>query len=367
MLKKNLPLLGYPLTGEVDSFSANKSAIPKVKEWFLLSKIMLFITIILVHASTYGQVIKGMVFDDQTKTAIEFASVFINGSFTGTITDQDGQFELDISKNHSMPLTISAMGYHSLTVTGFSVHKPFLIYLSPQVYDIQELKISGKSYTRERKKYLRFFKNEFIGRSANARFCTITNEKDITFNYEDAKDTLKAFALKPLLIENAALGYRVTYYLDQFEYHSKKHVLFFSGNIIFNKDLSHDEYNREFYLNKREKTYSGSRMHFFRALWEGQSKKHIFQIRNSGGEGLKPVDYLTQESEHKYLTYPGSLEILHDNFYTRIHFLKDRVYFDRDGFFDPSGIRWEGAMALQRIADWLPYEYLHERPVQINH
>jgi hypothetical protein len=30
---------------------------------------------------------------------------------------------------------------------------------------------------------------------------------------------------------------------------------------------------------------------------------------------------------------------------------------DQNGYFDPLGISWEGEMARQRIADWLPYEY----------
>lgn len=30
---------------------------------------------------------------------------------------------------------------------------------------------------------------------------------------------------------------------------------------------------------------------------------------------------------------------------------------DENGYFDPSGINRKGEMAIQRIADWLPYEY----------
>jgi hypothetical protein len=36
---------------------------------------------------------------------------------------------------------------------------------------------------------------------------------------------------------------------------------------------------------------------------------------------------------------------------------KDSIYFDKDGYFDPLGISWQGEMARQRIADLLPFEY----------
>lgn len=42
---------------------------------------------------------------------------------------------------------------------------------------------------------------------------------------------------------------------------------------------------------------------------------------------------------------------------SRIYLKRKFVYFDKNGYFDPSGIMWSGELARQRIADWLPYEY----------
>ena len=41
-----------------------------------------------------------------------------------------------------------------------------------------------------------------------------------------------------------------------------------------------------------------------------------------------------------------------------INFLNEKVYFEKDGFFDPTAILWTGTMSKQRIADFLPYEYI---------
>ena len=42
---------------------------------------------------------------------------------------------------------------------------------------------------------------------------------------------------------------------------------------------------------------------------------------------------------------------------SKIVFLKKRVLFDSTGYYDGTGIRWEGQMVRQRISDLLPYEY----------
>src|SRR5664280_3039543 len=86
------------------------------------------------------------------------------------------------------------------------------------------------------------------------------------------KDTLKAFASKPILINNNALGYKITYYLDKFEYYKKDRSMFFAGNMIFNEDLGINETQKQLYGERRNEAYLGSRMHFFRALWADDLK-----------------------------------------------------------------------------------------------
>ncbi|MBK5209335.1 MAG: carboxypeptidase-like regulatory domain-containing protein [Flavobacteriaceae bacterium] len=90
------------------------------------------------------RLLKETVLDQNTHSRIIFASIYFNGTFIGTNTDQNGYFELDISKNISMPLTISALGYYSVTLTDFLLDKPFLIYLNSKVYELEEIVITTK-------------------------------------------------------------------------------------------------------------------------------------------------------------------------------------------------------------------------------
>ena len=107
----------------------------------------------------YNQVIKGVIIDRQTKSAISFAAVYFNGTYVGTTSDENGNFRLVITKQASKPLTISAVGYYSYTLSDFSAGEPIIISLEPKVYEIMEVSVSTRSLSRERKANLKFFDN----------------------------------------------------------------------------------------------------------------------------------------------------------------------------------------------------------------
>lgn len=320
----------------------------------------LFIIIIFItfQINSYSQIIKGIIREPKTEIPIPFATVYLNGTFIGTCADQNGNFEISIPKRYkSIPLSISAIGYYSANLPFYSKTDSLIINLEPKIYGIDDVTISTKSLERKRKRNLRLFKNEFLGTTENAQACTILNERDITFNYYSDKDTIKAYALKPILMENKALGYKIKYYLDKFEYYKQSDATFFSGNFLFKEDLSADEEKRNYYNKKREAAYLGSRMHFFRVLWSNELKSSNFLVRDPTFKHLKYKDMVSQdENQNKFLKYSNNILIDYGNRRSVIEFINDSVYFDETGFFNP-GIKWWGYMGKQRLADWLPYEY----------
>ncbi len=325
-----------------------------------LALILLFFQITVI---SFSQVIKGTISDKNTKSTINYASVYINGTFIGTYTDENGNFELDISKHKSMPLSISAIGYYSVTLEEYPVNKPIIVFLEPKIFALDEVVIKAKALNRKRRANMVIFRNEFLGTTDNGRMCDILNEEDITFNYGSDKDTLKAYALKPILIENRALGYKITYYLDAFEFYRKDQSFFFKGNIIFTEDLTSDESKQKFYTRKRQYAYIGSRMHFFRMLYANSLGATGFDVKNPAGIKLNIRKYVFADKNGKYLKYNTSLDLY---YYSRfptssIIFLKDKVYFYGNGYYDPSGILWEGRLAMHRVGDWLPFEYIYKK------
>jgi hypothetical protein len=323
-----------------------------------MKKLALLILLVNHFLVAYNQIIKVTVLDKETGYKIGYAAIYFSGTFVGTYSDINGNFQLDVSRNTSMPLSISAVGYNSVTINSFSSNNPLSIYLTPKIYNLNEVVINAKSLARERRSNLTLFKNVFLGRSSNAHRCKIINEKDITFNYITDKDTLKAFASKPLQIENRALGYKITYFLDNFEYDKKSKTFLFKGNIIFNEDISTE--GIQSYEQLRRNAYQGSKMHFFRELWANNLKTAGFILQDSSGEDLDSTEIVFKENDHKkYLSYGENLIIRYNSevVNSEIVFLKDSISFDSTGYFDGFGIRWKGQMATQRIGDALPYEY----------
>jgi hypothetical protein len=315
--------------------------------------------------TVYNQVVKGTICDQYTKIPIDYALVYINGTFVGTHTDKNGNFELNISKNSTMPLTVSALGYYSNTLTGFSRDTVFSVFLTPKVFELTEVVVTDKANSKARKTNLKLFKDAFLGTTQNARNCKIINENDIKLMCNSNNDTLKAFCTKPIQIDNKALGYKISYYLDKFEYDRRSNSFFFRGNIIFNEDLKTSNTQKRRFERRRKSAYLGSRMHFFRALWYNDLDSEGFKVMNLPNNVLLPEEFVIQTgsldttNSRKYLRYEYPLHIAYKKMVPKTIIFMDEgdVYFDNNGYFDPIAISWEGEMAKKRIADWLPYEY----------
>ncbi|MBA4411193.1 MAG: carboxypeptidase-like regulatory domain-containing protein [Bacteroidota bacterium] len=333
-----------------------------------MRKIILMFLFISLSLVAYNQVIKGTVYDQKTHEAIYSATVYFNGTTVGTLTDEKGNFTLDVTKNAPMPVTVSMLGYNSTTLNSntYSTGNPLIIHLTPKVYELNEFVVKAKPHARDRKYnlFLLFlFKNEFLGTSANAQNCDILNEEDITFNYGSDRDTLKAFASKPLQIINRKLGYKITYYLDKFEYYKRNQSFLYKGNLIFNEDMAINDPQKPVIERRRKNAFRGSRMHFFRSLWKNDLKSTGFVVYNLSNDFLDYQDIVVEDDKHrKFLAYKKYLGICYYSKITTSHikFIKDEVFFDKSGYFDESGITWDGKMASQRIGDQLPYDYIEK-------
>jgi len=325
-----------------------------------MKKIILLLILIYFFQDEHAQIIIGTVLDKSENIKINFASIYINGTSIGTNSDQNGYFELDITKYASLPLTISALGYYTVTLTDLSSEKPIEVYLIPKTFELNEVFVVAKSTAKERKANLKLFREQFLGSGYNGQNCVIMNEGDITFKNDTSHDTLKAFASKPILIVNNALGYKITYYLDKFEYYRKTKSFLYKGSAFFNEDMSAALTKKNFFEKRRKNAYLGSRSHFFSSLWTNSLKSNGFNVRNSVDEIINYEDLvIVRAGFKKYLSYKGNLYIyyLSKSPSSYIEPLKDQVFFDSSGYFDGLGVKVIGQMAVQRIGDLLPYNY----------
>ena len=325
-----------------------------------MKKIILFLLLVNFFQAGQSQIVKGTLLDKSDNQIISFASIYINGTSAGTHSDQNGYFELDISKYSSLPLTVSALGYFTYILTDFSVEKPIEIYLSRKTFELNEVVVAAKSTSKERKANLKLFRNQFLGSGYNGQNCVIMNEADITFKYSSSRDTLKAFASKPISIVNNALGYKINYFLNKFEYCWKSKSFLYEGSAYFSEDMATELTQKNFFEKRRKSAYLGSRSHFFASLWANKLKSNGFTIKNSVDQVINYEDIVNVRSGFiKYLSYEGDLFIyyLSKSPNSSLQLSKKSVFFDSSGYFDGSGVRIFGQMAKQRIGDLLPYDY----------
>ncbi len=334
-----------------------------------MRKIILFLLFINLYSFGDAQIIRGTIRDQNNDSTIIFASVYINGTSVGSHSDQNGNFKLDITKYRLMPLTVSALGYYSATITEIPKSSQFVVYLTPKLFELREVVISSKPSAgeKERKRNLKLFRNEFLGSTSNAVNCEITNENAISFAVSPDDDTLKAWSSEPLIIENRSLGYTITYFLDKFAIGRTNNFLIITGNYIFKEDTTTDLAQKEVFAKKRKAAYMGSRMHFFRALWDNSLESAGFTILNSSYresvyEEIVIEDISGNSEPVKFLMSGGTLNINYSPKFdrTQINPRQADVFFDKSGYFDPYGISWSGDMGKQRIADLLPFDYTEE-------
>ncbi len=331
--------------------------------------------------SAYSQNISGYVSDEITKRKISRAEIYFDGTFTGTVTDQNGRFIIDVSIYPDMPLIVSSNGYYSVIFKTEPSDEPVEILLKPKV--LETVESSGiPEEKEERRDNLKQFKNILLGKTNNALSCKIVNENEIIFQSENKM--LKAYSSTPLIIQNEALGYKASYYLDKFELNKKDGSYSYSGNIRFNEDLATNDSNNKKYLKKRGEAYFKSRTYFFRLLWANRLDSVGFVVKNSLDEDLFYDNIVIDKgSKGKYLkhfeneisTYIVFLEeeAVYDSWgrldiscITEISLQSD-VFFNEQGYFNPNDIKWRGKFAKQQIADLLPLEYYKNVPAKTQH
>jgi hypothetical protein len=349
-----------------------------------MRKITIFVVLIGCFSAAHCQTFKGTVYDRLTDSTLSSAVVYISGTSVGTYSDIHGHFDLDISKYSSMPITISMLGYYSVTLSEHSINKMYAIYLSPKINELNEVVIKGKKGKWEFN--LRIFEREFLGETENAKECKILNEKDLhfssnsyNFSYSSDSSTLIASSSKPIIIQNNSLGYTITYYLNKFKYLRIKgedkeitETTNILGDYLFKDDImAINEPEKSKVVERRKDAFLGSRMHFFRLLYVGNlSQKGRYNIslldNNSISKGFsigskKPISadslVIRKDNISSYIRKKGDLYVKFANNYSTIIVKRDSAYFEKDGYYDPTVVEFSGEMSRRRICDLLPFEY----------
>jgi len=330
-------------------------------------------------------VIEGTVYDARTRETIPGVVIYLDGTSIVTTSDKDGNFCLEINNKINTNLIFSHLSYEPLVVKYPFERLEKAFFLKEKVSTLTEAVVVGKRELFTRNQMMRVFKEQFLGLSTAGKSCQIVNEEDVIFKYDQNACKLLAYAIQPLIIENKHLEYRITFHLHSFtiqynstitldistaRYFSFKGTSFFVDLSPYNFRVSNmrDEiYVRSrpcFFLNLVANTLEESKFKVFNGFRQEDVSKYFSVMDKQSQKIVQIIPNTDIKRTHGYVyegTIYGVIGVLYNNrFMSEVIFLTDRFFMDEFGNIDDiDHILFDGDMALQRLGDMLPLNYIY--------
>ena len=104
---------------------------------------------LLIYGIANSQIISGKIFSDENNQPIPYARIGVINESIGTVTDELGNYKIDLSKiDKSKEITVQLGGYKSFVqkVQNFGARNNHDIILKEKVTEIAEVKVSPKTF-----------------------------------------------------------------------------------------------------------------------------------------------------------------------------------------------------------------------------
>lgn len=358
----------------------------------IFSLLAIALPVCLLSQSSF--IAKGKILDALTKQPLQAASVFAENTTLGTATDGDGNFTLYLP-NGGYNLVITFTGYQTETkriTSGDEGNNSIRIELKQKEKELQDVVIKASFEVKDGwEKYGDFFLENFIGKTANSRACSIRNREVLHFFYYKRRNLLKITADAPLDIVNEALGYSLQYTLDSFVHEYRTQVSTYTGYPLFKELEPVNDEQRKRWTTNRLTAYNGSILHFMRSMYQKKLKEEGFEIQFILKENEKEkalplrnfyaaVNYKMDDTAKTVEIQPNQNEVavLFKNEEPSALFLdsnkgapakfqlsvvsfqpKESLEIEQNGYYyEQSDITITGYWAWEKVADMLPYNFM---------
>ena len=242
-------------------------------------RFILFLFLEISGSTLHAQLsLSGRIVDSQTTQPIFGANIFASRTMIGVSTDSSGYFSInDIPGEHAI-IVVSHVAYSSIAFKINQPHSNFIIELDPVLVELKQVDITAREDKKWKRQFSRFEKL-FLGSTENASACIIKNPWVIDFD-ASKNGNLIASANELIEIENRATGYTLFFLLGHFE--AKGDDVSYSGRQKFEQLNSTDSDTLRRWEVNRQKTFLGSKRHFFKSLVQDnleQNGYHIYEVK----------------------------------------------------------------------------------------
>ncbi len=236
-----------------------------------------FILLLVCGTAVFAQhtyTLSGTVKDQ--KETLPGAAVYISGYKISTVTNNDGKFSIPNLAPGSYDVLVQMIGYlpysKNVVIADKSINIEAL--LQENAVMLKEVVIKPDP---NRMAHIALFRDFFIGKSPNAAQCKILNTDVLMTNDDKENGMLTVRANEFLIIENKALGYRLKYLLEYFEWNYRTKIVFYAGHPYF-EEMKGSKSKQKKWQQAREVAYNGSIQHFFKSLYHNTVAEEGFVI-----------------------------------------------------------------------------------------
>ncbi len=346
-----------------------------------------------------GQTIRGCILDSLTGNPLKDVSVYVNKTTKGTISDENGFFELTYT-NYPFQLIFSHISYEPRIMDmNNALSGRLKVTLAPKYEHIQELAIYDKN---ERDNLVSYFEDSFLGTDDWGKSASIVNDSVLFFmveyyanpsgrEYDHQIKKMEVTATEPIHILLPDLGYELYYTLLEYrEICDLAHgsiTTLLRGFRHYNEIIPEEGRQKKQIERNRFEAYYNSPRHFLRSLCRKELKQNGYELTNwfldhdidsthklvytqieEAGDmtrvvGLKdkwlPICYigkkrtpLNLQERDVYFAEPV---------YSEARFLKDTVIINKDGITEDYAVMFAPVMGSKRIGATLPADYYPEK------
>lgn len=317
------------------------------------------------------------------------ASVVLAGTTRGAAADADGRFRIEQLAPGAYRVVATMLGYTSAVEPvrlAEGLESRARLRLVPSVAALEGATVEAERDGRWAR-HLRDFERALVGESENADSTRLLNPEVLDFR--SRWGTLTATAAAPLVFENRALGYRLTYLLTAFE--GGETSVRYDGAESFEELEPASAAEAARWAAARARAYRGSLAHLLQSLLAGTAEAEGFtlQLVREDAFGGRPsfrmtgADLMTiADDGWGTLRADGSIEVIYggepeEPAYLRSSWFREHrsrpdpaqrsgVMVERGlARIDPRGVSEDpfavsvtGHLAFERLADRVPHEYV---------
>ena len=272
---------------------------------------LLFLFLVFSHIVYGNQQIKGIVIDHDSKNPVPFATIYLNESTKGTISDENGRFSLS-GITFPAELVVSHLSYKIKALKITRPSSDLVININKKKVDLEEVAVSDYNLREEN---IKRFKYAFAGSDHWGKNAFLLNDSALVFNceYNSTKQndqpenirnlimalgekqfeveyipppieklkSLEVTTKAPLFLDMPLLGYKLRIDLDDFKilYEGSTYKCYYGGNYFFQPYPEKSKHKTKKYEKNRKKAYYNSRQHFCKSLVEGKLKQNGYLLK----------------------------------------------------------------------------------------